>query len=331
VNIQQIKELNMKKKIIFTILILFIALAWSGCEKKKATVSTADTRITVTAATFPGFDFARVIAGDRINLSMLLPPGAESHSYEPTPQDIIKIQNSDVFIYTGGESDYWIGEILDSVDNGSMRILSLMGMVDVVEEEIVEGMEDEEEDALPEDLVSPEYDEHVWTSPRKVLGNTAETSGGENRPMASGIGPGNKNILREPSSSKTGELVEIKEKMFLAQTNDVYLNPEDYLGKTIKLEGVFKREYYEENDSAYCFVLRYGPGCCGNDGNAGFEIAWDSSDLENSQNQNYPEDDAWVEAVGVLSSYEEEGYPYLYLALSSLKVKEERGAEFVAQ
>ncbi|MFP3041544.1 metal ABC transporter substrate-binding protein [Treponema primitia] len=159
----------MKKQITFSILILFIVLVWSGCEKEKPAVSTADTGITVTAATFPGFDFARVIAGDRINLTMLLPPGAESHSYEPTPQDIIKIQNSDVFIYTGGESDYWLGEIIGSVDNGSMRILSLMDMVDVVEEEIVEGMEDEEEeDSFPEEPVSPEYDEHVWTSPRNV-------------------------------------------------------------------------------------------------------------------------------------------------------------------
>jgi uncharacterized membrane protein YcgQ (UPF0703/DUF1980 family) len=144
----------------------------------------------------------------------------------------------------------------------------------------------------------------------------------------------NKNILQNPSLNRSGEIVEIKEKMFLAQTNDVYLNPEDYLGKTIKLEGVFKTEYFEENGSAYCFVLRYGPGCCGNDGNAGFEIAWDSSDLKNPQtpqNTKYPEDDAWVEVVGVLSSYEEEGYPYLYIALSSLTVKEGRGEEFVAQ
>ncbi|MFP3041547.1 hypothetical protein LQZ19_06955 [Treponema primitia] len=138
-------------------------------------------------------------------------------------------------------------------------------------------------------------------------------------------------VFQNPLSPTGGEIVEIKEKMFLAQTNDVYLNPEDYLGKTIKLEGLFKSQYYAENDAAYCFVLRYGPGCCGNDGNAGFEIAWDSSDLSDLKNPQYPEDDAWVEAVGVLSSYEEEGYPYLYIALSSLMVKEERGEEFVAQ
>jgi hypothetical protein len=122
----------------------------------------------------------------------------------------------------------------------------------------------------------------------------------------------------------SGEIVEIREKMFIAQTNDVYLNPEDYMGKTIKLEGLFKTET-GYGDTSYCFVIRYGPGCCGYDGNAGFEVAWDKS------RRTYPAEDAWVEAVGVLSSYEEDGFPYLYLALSDLTVKEQRGAEFVSQ
>ncbi|MDR2071656.1 MAG: hypothetical protein LBP81_09610 [Treponema sp.] len=121
---------------------------------------------------------------------------------------------------------------------------------------------------------------------------------------------------------------EIKEKMFIAQTNDVYLNPEDYMGKTIKLEGLFKSYAVEAYGTSYCFVIRYGPGCCGNDGSAGFEVAWDGGSV--SENP-YPEEDAWVEATGILKSYEEDGFPYLYLALSALNVKEDRGAEFVSQ
>jgi zinc transport system permease protein len=123
-------------------------------------------------------------------------------------------------------------------------------------------------------------------------------------------------------------LIEIKEKMFIAQTNDVYLNPDDYLGKTIKLEGLFKMEQYTGSDTTYCFVLRYGPGCCGNDGNAGFEVAWDDT---YTLKPPYPNIDDWVEATGSLKYYEEDGYPYLYIALSSLKVLEESGAEFVTQ
>ncbi|MDR1909410.1 MAG: ZinT/AdcA family metal-binding protein, partial [Spirochaetaceae bacterium] len=74
-----------------------------------------------------------------------LPPAAESHSFEPTPQDIIRVRNSALFIYIGGESDAWVDYILDSMPTESMRILPLMDKVDVVEELVVEGMQDEEE------------------------------------------------------------------------------------------------------------------------------------------------------------------------------------------
>jgi zinc transport system substrate-binding protein len=102
-------------------------------------------KINVVATIFPPYDFVREIAGDRINLTMLLPPGAESHSFEPTPQDIIKIQNCDIFIYVGGESDAWVEHILESIDTSRMKIITLMDCVEVVEEVVVEGMQDEEE------------------------------------------------------------------------------------------------------------------------------------------------------------------------------------------
>jgi zinc transport system permease protein len=129
----------------------------------------------------------------------------------------------------------------------------------------------------------------------------------------------------EPASTG-GNIIEIKEKMFIAQTNDVYLNADDYLGKTIRLEGLFKREQYGSGD--YCFVLRYGPGCCGSDGNAGFEVAWNKTAPSDKA---WPAADDWVAATGVLKTYEENGYPYLYLDLVSLAVMEKRGAEFVTQ
>jgi uncharacterized membrane protein YcgQ (UPF0703/DUF1980 family) len=135
-----------------------------------------------------------------------------------------------------------------------------------------------------------------------------------------------KEPVLEQSIADKETVVEIREKMFIAQVNDVYLNPEDYLGRTIKLEGLFKSEQYGEQP--YCFVIRYGPGCCGNDGNSGFEIAWNNQDATDKP---YPDVDDWVEATGVLQTYEEDGYPYLYLALSSLNVLNNRGAEFVTQ
>ncbi|MCL2066442.1 MAG: hypothetical protein FWG99_03140 [Treponema sp.] len=135
------------------------------------------------------------------------------------------------------------------------------------------------------------------------------------------------NISAAPQPDARGDVIEVRERMFIGQVNDIYLNTANYLGKTIKLEGIFKAEQYQERDEPYYFVVRYGPGCCGNDGNAGFEVAW-TGDIK----QPYPAPDSWVEAMGVLDTYEEDGYSgYLYLDLSSLTVLNKRGAEFVSQ
>jgi zinc transport system substrate-binding protein len=157
--------------IAFCIIIISFTLVLSGCARREEN-SGRNTNGTVNVVTtiFPPYDFVREIAGDigtpgsHVNLTLLLPPGAESHSFEPTPQDIIRIQNSALFIYAGGESDSWVDRILDSLDTSKIKILSLMDTVDVVEEEIVEGMEEEE----GEEEEGAEYDEHVWTSPKNA-------------------------------------------------------------------------------------------------------------------------------------------------------------------
>lgn len=160
-------------------------------------------KISVVTTIFPPYDFVREIAGDHVELKMLLKPGEESHSYEPTPQDMIAIQKSDVFIYTGGENDVWVEDVLSSMPNSERLTLRLVDCVDTVEEEHVEGMKespghthadhDEEEhthaDHAGEEHTEEEHaaedhahadhageselevhsvheiDEHVWTSP----------------------------------------------------------------------------------------------------------------------------------------------------------------------
>jgi zinc transport system substrate-binding protein len=153
------------KRIIYIMLAAALAVAlFAGCAKAPKT-EPDDGKINVVATIFPPYDFARAIAGDKADITMLLPPAAESHSYEPTPQDIIKIQNCDVFIYVGGESDEWVDGVLSSMDTSGMKIVTLMDCVEVVEEEVVEGMQDEEEEGAEGEA---EYDEHVWTSPRNA-------------------------------------------------------------------------------------------------------------------------------------------------------------------
>ena len=119
--------------------------------------------------------------------------------------------------------------------------------------------------------------------------------------------------------SANNEVV-IGDKLFVAQTNDIYLNAEDYFGKTIRYEGIFKTALWSETEDMLSYVIRYGPGCCGYDGEVGFEVVWEGT---------WPIEDAWCEAIGVLEVYEHEGRAYLRLALSSLIVMEERGQEFV--
>jgi len=154
------------KKILLIITFVIVLSGITGCrQNKNAATRNADGKINITVTIFPPYDFVRQIAGDRVNLSMLLPPGAESHSFEPSPRDIITIQNSDIFIYGGGDSDAWIDRILQSMNTDNMRILAMMDAVEVVEEEIVEGMEEEQENE--EEGIA--YDEHVWTSPRNAI------------------------------------------------------------------------------------------------------------------------------------------------------------------
>ncbi len=163
-----------------------LALMCAGCSgstdntltRDSADTSSQEDKISVVATIFPQYDFARQVAGDLADITMLLSAGEESHTYEPTPQDIITIQNADVFIYVGGESDSWVDDILASMDTSGMKIVNMMECVDVVEEELVEGMEDVDEDegeSYADDSESsdteedeedeePEYDEHVWTS-----------------------------------------------------------------------------------------------------------------------------------------------------------------------
>ena len=155
----------MKKTILILLTLAAVITGLSGCKKNKESVTRgADGKINVTVTIFPPFDFVRHIAGDKVNLTMLLPPGAESHSFEPAPRDIITIQNSAIFIHVGGESDAWVERILESMDTDKIKILAMIDAVDAVEEEIVEGMEADEEEGD-----ETAYDEHVWTSPRNAV------------------------------------------------------------------------------------------------------------------------------------------------------------------
>lgn len=172
------------KKFFWIILAAAVAVfPLSGCGSSTASSANPakdDSRLKIVATIFSPYDFAREITGGSADITLLLPPGAESHTYEPAPQDIIAIQNCDLFVYVGGESDVWIDDILDSMGGKAPRTLRLTDCVTTVQEEIVEGMQNDhghedgdshedghdDEDGHDHEV---EYDEHVWTSPANAV------------------------------------------------------------------------------------------------------------------------------------------------------------------
>ena len=117
------------------------------------------------------------------------------------------------------------------------------------------------------------------------------------------------------SSAAAEEVIEIKERVFVALINEIYLNAEDYAGKKIRLQGVFEVFRDEDTGEKFYSVTRRGPGCCGSDLNPGFEVVWDKK---------YPEPDVWVDVTGIMEIYDE-GYVRLRVTdMSELPESEDR-------
>lgn len=146
-------------------LLLAMTALFTLCACRKAE-NNENNGITIVTTIFPPFDFARNVAGDKASVRQLLPVGAESHTYEPAPQDIITLQSCDLFIYTGGESDVWIDDILASLGEKAPKTLKLLDCVDPLCEEYTEGMQAEHDEHEHDEA---EYDEHVWTSPKNAV------------------------------------------------------------------------------------------------------------------------------------------------------------------
>ena len=129
---------------------MFLFGSLTGCASVRDThgnVGTpGDGKLKVVTTLFPYYDFARQIAGDVVDLSMVIPAGQDSHSFEPTPADIRLIQNADLLICNGGTMEQWVTQVLGSLDAPDLKVITMMDYVDVVQEEIVEGMEDSGDD-----------------------------------------------------------------------------------------------------------------------------------------------------------------------------------------
>lgn len=155
----------MKKAKRLVPLILCLCLILSGCAARK-TDEKDSSKLQIVCTNFPAYDFVREIAGDRAQIKLLIKPGAEVHSYEPAPKDIIAIRESDLFVCNGGESEAWA----ESLVGDDVNVLRMMDCVETVAEsgEGIYAAEDEHDNE--HDDGEEELDEHVWTTP----GNAAK-------------------------------------------------------------------------------------------------------------------------------------------------------------
>ena len=130
----------LRKSVVFIVTISMI-LGMTGCGK--TTEKEDNYRLKIVTSLFPYYDMARAVIGDvkGIDLKMTVTPGQDSHSFEPTPSDVIQMENADVLIYNGGSLETWIDTLLDSLNNKNQIQMKMMDYVDVLNEEIVEGMD----------------------------------------------------------------------------------------------------------------------------------------------------------------------------------------------
>ena len=186
----------MKKYIGIGLSILVAIMMVLGCAKKESTGSSEaesgssvtesssvaesnseeTKKLSIVTTIFPAYDWVKQIVGDNKNveISFLIDKGVDLHSYQASAADIAKITDSDLFVYVGGESDDWAEDIIKENPN-----LNYINMVDSIgeaalAEELVEGMQDEEEhdhegkehanEEGEHEEGEEEIDEHVWLS-----------------------------------------------------------------------------------------------------------------------------------------------------------------------
>ncbi len=151
----------MKKfiSISLSLIMLFTLCACKEVNSKKP--KNNDEKIKICATIFPPFDFARQIAKDNAEIIMLLPTGAESHSYEPTLEDVANVQSCDIFIYSGGDTDSFATELLDGVDTSKIEVIKLIDEVELKSNHSHLETEHEHKNA--------QVDEHIWTSPKNAI------------------------------------------------------------------------------------------------------------------------------------------------------------------
>ncbi|MDX9917257.1 MAG: zinc ABC transporter substrate-binding protein [Gudongella sp.] len=151
-------KFSKKLILLITLIMILMLLFISGCTKdeinQRDNDDSVDGKITVVATLFPQYDFARTIGGDKINVKLILPPGVEPHSYEPTPMDVIQMNKSELFLYTGEDMEPWAFNMIQNLEAEGVLVIDLSKSIELMDSD----HEHTEDD-------SHAKDPHYWTDP----------------------------------------------------------------------------------------------------------------------------------------------------------------------
>lgn len=149
-----------------------LLFAGAGCQRKDQ--GAAAEKLRVVATLFPLYDFAGNVGGDRAEVTLLLPPGVEAHSYEPKPRDVVRVTTADVFIFTGKFMEPWAEGFLKGVNQPKLSVIDASRGIVLVD---VKGEEDHTHGKNEAGHGHGTVDPHIWldfANARKMVDTIAE-------------------------------------------------------------------------------------------------------------------------------------------------------------
>lgn len=165
------------KKIMLSILlaiIIIFLISVMGNERPNSTKTSDANKLQVVVSNFASYDFLRSIIGETesVQITFLLGPGKDAHSYEPTSQDLIKIQKSDLFVYIGKDIEPWTEKVVQVLDKNNKKIICIADNIELIKEQEINEAEDTNQNTTESDdheHIGGAFDEHVWTSPTNAI------------------------------------------------------------------------------------------------------------------------------------------------------------------
>ena len=235
----------LRKSVVFIVTISMI-LGMAGCGK--TTEKEDNYRLKIVTSLFPYYDMARAVIGDvkGIDLKMTVTPGQDSHSFEPTPSDVIQMENADVLIYNGGSLETWIDTLLDSLNNKNQIQMKMMDYVDVLNEEIVEGMDTRFEEH--------DHDEHSHKEDNHNKEKHKEDSHSEENHKEDNHSEDSSNDSEFHNEDSEGEHEETDEHIWTSLVNEIIMTEKicETLSKALPEE----KENFQKNAESYISQLK---------------------------------------------------------------------------